>query len=98
MDAALDARRVAALSDTLIASGLPANAVANRVVLGGTRAEGLRGDDIEAVYRTGGLIDATGYGGRGNVGYGGIGGEVGGLGGICGGFGGLGGLGYGGFR
>jgi hypothetical protein len=46
----LDARRLAALSDALIRAGVPQEEAGGRVVIGGTRAEGLRGNEIETVY------------------------------------------------
>ena len=69
--AELDVLRKVALADALIRAGVPAPEAANRVVIGGTRAEGLRNGSIEALYSRGSTI-YSGLGGGGGVG--GIGG------------------------
>ena len=71
----LDALRRLMVTDALIRAGMPPAEAQARVVLGGTRAEGLRYDDIEAVYVRGRIIGsalAGGYGGFGGGGYGGF--------------------------
>jgi hypothetical protein len=74
---ALDALRRAAVSDMLIQAGVPPQDAIARVVVGGTRAEGLRDASIEALYFRGATIYSGGmYGG------GGYGGAFGGGGGI----------------
>src|SRR5207245_8945395 len=74
--AELDAVRRAALTDVLIHAGLPAPEASARVVIGGTRAEGLRNASIEALYSRGATIYSGGAGGYGGMGYGGYGGGV----------------------
>jgi hypothetical protein len=73
-DTALDAKRLSALIAVLDKAGV-ADA-ANRVTLGGTRAEGLHGNEIESLYLrspySGG--GTGGYGNNSGGGYGGFGG------------------------
>jgi hypothetical protein len=85
-DAALDEDRRAAVADLLAQAGVPAAEAMNRVVIGGTRSEGLRYRDIEGVYaRSLGIYGSLGGG------YGGFGSGFGGFGGF-GGYGGHGGI------
>lgn len=76
---ALDEGRRAAVAELLVQAGVPAEEAVNRVVIGASRAEGLRYTDIEGVY---GRSIGT-YGGGAGVGgnYGGFGGGYGGFGG-----------------
>jgi hypothetical protein len=90
-NAALDQKRIETVVGMLVQAGIPAQEAATRVVLGGTRAEGLRNGDIEAIYRSGGI------GGSG-LGMNSMGGGFGGGSGAFGGYGGIGGIGGFGFR
>ena len=72
----LDARRLSALSAALMQAGAADGA--SRVVMGGTRAEGLLGNEIESVFQRspyslggGGTQNTGGYGGGNGGGYGG---------------------------
>jgi hypothetical protein len=80
-DAALDENRRAAVAELLVQAGVPANEATSRVVIGASRAEGLRYHDIEGVYSRSFGIYSGGFGG-----YGGYGGGFGGYGGGFGGF------------
>ncbi len=80
----LDALRKVALIDGLTRSGVSGQEAHERVVIGNTRAEGLRNDSVMAVYFRGRTIYSGGLGG------GGVGGGGGGGGGGFGGFGGFG--------
>ncbi|MFO0806873.1 MAG: hypothetical protein U0791_27525 [Gemmataceae bacterium] len=82
-NADLDQKRVTAVIGKLAASGIPAQEAASRVVLGTSRAEGLRYEDIENVGR-----NTRGFGGGAGGGFGGA------FGGFGGGFGGIGGFGF----
>jgi len=98
----LDDRRRLAITGWLLEAGVSTAEAAGRVVIGGTRAEGLRYTDIERVY--GREVSGGGGGGGGGGGFGGGngfgGGTFGGGGFGGGGFGGggFGGGGFGGFR
>jgi hypothetical protein len=75
-DAALDAKRLSALIAALDKAGIADSA--SRVVLGGTRAEGLHGNEIESVYlRSPHSGGGYGNGGGFGAGYGGFGGSGG---------------------
>jgi len=84
-NADLDRKRMTEIIGKLVQAGIPAAEAGGRVVLGTTRAEGLRNGDIERINSASTGLGAGGFGG----GFGG-----GGFGG--GGFGGFGGIG--GFR
>jgi hypothetical protein len=72
----LDTVRRLAVVEALVRNGIPEPEAQARVVIGGTRAEGLRYSDIETVYMRSRIIGIGGYGGGG-----GVGGVVGGFGG-----------------
>ena len=93
--AELDSRRVLAIVEKLVQSGVSPQEAGSRVILGTTRAEGLRYHDIENLNGRSGGNGGGGYGG-GGFGGGGFGG--GGYGGGGYGGGGFGGGGFGGFR
>ena len=87
--AELDAKRLSAVVEILVQSGVSAQEAASRVILGTTRAEGLRYHDIDTLYNraggTSGQGTGSGFGSFGSFGgYGGIGsfGGIGGFGGI----------------
>ena len=80
----LDQKRVAAIVEKLVDAGVPPQEAHNRVVLGTSRAEGLRNGDIESIFNRGGL-GGSGLGGTSGLGsFSGYG---------VGGFGGIGGIG-----
>lgn len=81
-DPALDAKRMSALSEALVRAGATDGSA--RVVLGGTRAEGLLGNEIEAVYLRSPYSGAGGPGYSGGFGNGGFGSGYGGYGGAGG--------------
>ena len=81
-DPALDHQRRVAVVESLVRSGVPVGDPAARVIIGGTRAEGLQYQDIEILYSRNASSLSGGFGG-GGFGGGGFGG--GGFGG--GGFG-----------
>lgn len=70
-NADLDTVRRMAVIDALVRNGIPAPEATGRVVIGGTRAEGLRYNDIEAVYSRSIIIGIGGYGGSSGFGGGG---------------------------
>lgn len=83
-NAELDGLRRASAAEALVRFGVPPGEAHSRVVIGGTRAEGLRYDEVEAVYARGRIVGTAGYGGIGGYGSGGNGGFGGG--GFGGGF------------